>query len=150
VVDGGDGNRQVILFGFVRTDKGRNNAESYVREYYNQPAIAVDNRIRVAPELASANRSTTEPVEDPYASIQGPDAYAQQMPYDPYGYQYQQQQPSALMTLLPLLGLIMGFGFGSSGSGFNYYGGYGGFGSGYGYPNYYPPPPPPGLSPYGP
>jgi len=157
LVDTANGKRQVILSGFVATDKGKSNAESYTRRYLNDSTIDVDNRIKVTPELAKTAPSPAPAAEpyattDPYGStMAGPSAYQQQYANDPNQYanqyQYQTQNQSLLMTLLPLIGIIGGFGMSSGGSSFGYSGG---FGSGYGYPNYGPPPPPPGFSPYAP
>ncbi len=156
VVDGGSGARQVILYGFVATNAGKSNAEAYTRRYLNDPGIVIDNRIKVSPELAKSAPAPAASSGDPYATtssdpygstLPGPEAYQQQYSTDPYAsrYQYQSQNQSLLMTLLPLIAIIGGFGVGTSGgSGFGYSGG---FGSGYGYPNYSSPPPPYGYSP---
>ncbi|HUA35572.1 MAG TPA: hypothetical protein VMA09_18325 [Candidatus Binataceae bacterium] len=47
VLDGDDGSRQVILYGFVATDQGRYHAEQRARAYLGTQEITVDNRIVV-------------------------------------------------------------------------------------------------------
>jgi hypothetical protein len=153
-----DGQREVILFGFVATPYGKNDAETRVRNHLGGSNLAIDNRITVSPELASANPSSSVPPANSSASAPngggdwgGVQDYQNQGYNDPYQqsqqYQYQNQGPSMLSTLIPLLGMFGGsFGGGSfSGSYGGFGGGYGPYGGGYGYPTY----PPPGPSGFG-
>jgi hypothetical protein len=152
------GQRQVILFGYVATQYGKSDAETRVRKYLADSNLAIDNRITVSPELASANPSSSVPPANSSAAVSngggnwgGVQDYQNQGYNDPYQqsqqYQYQSQGPSALSTLIPLLGLLGGsFGAGNfSGSYGGFGGGYGPYGGGYGYPTY----PPPGPSGFG-
>ncbi|MGH7949663.1 MAG: hypothetical protein ACREQF_10590 [Candidatus Binataceae bacterium] len=155
IAEASNGDRQVILSGFVATDKGKLNAESYTRRYLNDPTVRIDNRIKVTPELARTGApavATADPyaTTDPYGStMAGASAYQQQGVNDPNQfpnqYQYQSQNQSLLMGLGLLFSLMGGMNAGGSSFGYS-----GGFGSGYGYPNYTSPPPPPGFSPYAP
>ena len=54
VLDGDDGSRQVILYGFVATDQGRYHAEQRARIYLGSQEITVDNRIVVDPHVRKA------------------------------------------------------------------------------------------------
>jgi hypothetical protein len=156
------GQRQVMLYGFVASEYGKDDAEAKARKYLNEPAIGVDNQIKVQPQLAKTTpNSSSAYTADP--SMGGVQAYENQQSQDAYQqsqinqYQAQTQGPSVLTTLIPLLGFFGGSfgsgGFGGSvggfGGGFGSYGGspYGGspYGGGYGYPA----PPPPGFG-YGP
>jgi hypothetical protein len=152
------GERQVMLYGFVATQYGKNDAEAKVHTYINDPSVTVDNRIKIEPQLAQSTAGSTGSSSsaggyDP--SMGGVQAYENQQAQDAYQqsqinqYQSQSQGPSMLSTLIPLLGM-----FGGSFGGGSFGGTYGGFGTsygpygGYGYPNY-PPAPPPGFG-YGP
>jgi hypothetical protein len=167
VVTSPSGGRQVILLGFVASNYGKTDAEVKAQTYLKDKNLVVDNRIKVSPELAGAKSGGgSDPTggasaagADPYATS-APGAgsvqdYQNNIPPDAYAFQQQQQyqqynspQPSMLMTILPLLGMIGGS-YGGSGV----YTNYGGFSSGYapsygryGYPSY--PPPSPGFGPY--
>jgi hypothetical protein len=164
------GQRQVMLYGFVASQYGKNDAEAKARKYLNDPAIGVDNQIQVHPQLAKSSQGTSSSgAYDP--SMGGVQAYENQQAQDAYQqgqisqYQAQTQGPSMLTTLIPLLGFFGGsFGSGGFGGSFGGVGGgYGPYGGGYGgpygggpYGGYgYPPapPPPPGYgygSPYAP
>jgi hypothetical protein len=146
------GERQVMLYGFVATQYGKNDAEAKVHTYVNDPSVTVDNRIKVEPQLAKSAPGTSGSSGSAYdPSMGGVQAYQNQQAQDAYqqsqAYQYQSQSqgPSMLSTLIPLLGM-----FGGSFGGGSFGGTYGGFGTsygpygGYGYPAY-PPAPPPGF-----
>jgi hypothetical protein len=151
------GQRQLMLYGFVATQYGKNDAEAKARRYLNDPNIGVDNQIQVHPQLAqgSSGAPSSSSAYDP--SIGGVQAYENQQAQDAYQqaqinqYQQQSQGPSMLTTLVPLLGFFGGsFGGGGFGGGF---GGFGPYGTspygGYGYPAM----PPPGFgygNPYAP
>src|SRR5439155_19911700 len=69
-----DGQKQIILFGYVRTDYGKGDAESKARRYVNSSGATVDNRIKIEPSLANLN-----PPFNPNA----PEQTAQNKPLDP-------------------------------------------------------------------
>ncbi|MHB8384320.1 MAG: hypothetical protein ACYDC3_18495 [Candidatus Binataceae bacterium] len=164
-----DGERQVILFGYVATGYGKQDAENKAHAYMKSAAVTVDNRITIQPELANANAappagrsgngygsgsSSAQSAYDP--SLGNAQQYQQQSAQDPYSnyqsYQSQSSSPGMLSTLGPLLGMFGGsFGGGGMGMGMGMGGGsFGGFGTGYGnyggmgYPSY---PPSPGFGP---
>jgi hypothetical protein len=161
------GQRQLMLYGFVASEYGKDDAEAKARKYLNDPGIGVDNQIKVQPQLAnSTSNPSAASTYDP--SMGGVQAYENQQAQDAYQqsqisqYQAQNQGPSALTTLIPLLGIFGGSfgsggfsgGMGGFGGGYAPYGGgpygggpYGGapYGGAYGYPA----PPPPGFG-YGP
>ncbi|MFZ0659829.1 MAG: hypothetical protein WBE78_05670 [Candidatus Binataceae bacterium] len=158
-----DGERQVILFGYVASGYGKQDAENKAHAYMKNAAVTVDNRITIQPELASANappgtasapsgnsNSSAQSAYDP--SLGNAQQYQQQSAQDPYSnyqaYQSQSSGPSMLSTIVPLLG-VFGGSFGSAGMGGGSFGGFGtGYGSygGMGYPSY-PPSPAPGFGP---
>jgi hypothetical protein len=156
------GQRQVMLYGFVASEYGKDDAEAKARKYLNEPAIGVDNRIKVQPQLANSTPgSSSTSTYDP--SLGGVQAYQNQQSQDAYTqsqitqYQAQNQGPNMLTTLIPLLGFFGGSfgsgGFGGSVGGFGG-GGYGPYGNPYGGSPYgggygYPAPPPAGYG-YGP
>jgi len=160
-----DGQRQVILFGYVASGYGKQDAENKAHAYMKDTAVTVDNRITIQPELAAANgppgtaqapsgsgNSSAQNAYDP--SLGNAQQYQQQSAQDPYSsyqsYQSQSSSPSMLSTLAPLLGMFGGsFGTGGMGMGGGTFGGFGtGYGSygGMGYPSY-PPAPGPGFGP---
>ena len=53
VLADGSGNQQVILYGFVASDFGKQDAADKARRYLHNPNAPVINRIAVRPELAS-------------------------------------------------------------------------------------------------
>lgn len=158
-----DGERQVILFGYVASGYGKQDAENKAHAYMKDTAVTVDNRITIQPELASANappgnasmpsgnsNSSSQNYYDP--SLGNAQQYQQQSAQDPYSnyqaYQSQSSGPSMMSTLVPLLGMFGGS-FGTGGMGGGSFGGFGtGYGSygGMGYPTY-PPSPSPGFGP---
>jgi len=139
-----DGNRQIIIYGFVATEFGKSDAADKVRAFLNDPKIKIINRIRIRPEIANQPPSTA-----PATGKTSSDASAlpSDSPGDEEAYRNQQfadqpqyrQQNSAIQTtpLLGLGGLLGGFGnSGATGSG---------LGSSYNMPyqsyNQYPSPP---------
>lgn len=158
-----DGARQVILFGYVATGYGKQDAENKANAYMKDATVTVVNRITIQPELASSG-SRTAPAAGGGSSSSGStydpalgnaQQYQQQSAQDPYSsyqsYQSQSSSPSMLSTIIPMLGGIMGGGMMGGGGGMMG-GSFGGFGTGYGpyggygYPAY---PPSPGIG-YGP
>ena len=53
VLTNSSGNRQIILYGFVASDFGKQDAADRARQYLHSPNAPVINRIAVRPELAS-------------------------------------------------------------------------------------------------
>ncbi len=173
IVDASDGHPQVILYGFVATDRGQLDAETKTRKFMNVASLPISNRIKVNPELAQAAAHNANPAAglpstpDDFNSLGSAQSYQNQQAYDPMQ-QYQTQQyqsqssTSGLSMMIPFLGMLLGGssiggGYGSYGGGYGGYGGgyggYGGYGGGYGYPPPMmgPPPgygaPPPGFLP---
>jgi hypothetical protein len=153
------GQRQVILFGYVASGYGKQDAENKANAYMKDASVTVVNRITIQPELANTGASpgaavgggsSAQNYYDP--SLGSPQQYQQQSAQDPYSnyqsYQSQSSGPSMLSTIIPMLGFFGGsFGGGSGGM---IGGPFGGFGTGYGsyggmgYPSY---PPSPGFGP---
>jgi hypothetical protein len=152
VLSAPDGERQVILFGFVATDYGKGDAESKTRRYINDPKVTVDNRVKIEPSLARPASSSSPDSQNAEASgMSGVQAYesqsyADQIQQQQQMYGYQNSGPSPMATMIPLLGMFGAtFGGGSFGmsSGFigpSFGGGYGGYPSApppsYAYPAY--------------
>ena len=142
-----DGNRQVIIYGFVATAFGKADAADKARAFLKDPSIKIINRVKVRPEIANHN-----PSAEPAGAKPSPDdsALPSDSPGDEQAYrnqqladQPQQRQPNSAMPTLPLgLGALLG-GFGNPGSG---------FGSSYSMPyrSYGPYPSPPAYPNYGP
>lgn len=112
VLAAADGERQVILFGFVATDYGKGDAESKARRYVNNSAITVDNRIKIEPSLAKSTGSPeSQPAETGDMSgladyqSQGYADQIQQQQMNGGGY-YQNTSPMAVV--IPLLGMFGG------------------------------------------
>ena len=55
VTNAAAGNHKVILYGFVATEHGKNDAEDKARQFLNEPNAEIDNRIAVRPELRTPN-----------------------------------------------------------------------------------------------
>jgi hypothetical protein len=55
-----DGERKLLLYGFVATAVGKADAEEQARDFMDDPDIEIDNRIKVRPELLTlGNNSNT-------------------------------------------------------------------------------------------
>ena len=139
VLAAADGERQVILFGYVATDYGKGDAESKARRYINNSAVTLDNRIKIEPSLAkSAGSSESPPAQA--NDMSGLADYQNQS----YADQIQQQQmgggsyqsTSPMAVVIPLLGM---FGGSIGGGGFGVGGGMMGPSFGGGYPMAPPP-----------
>jgi len=158
VLTGPDGQRAVVLYGFVGSDFGRNDAADKARRFTGNPSMVVDNRIKVRPELlasgshaASPDSGTSANSEDGSSadeSYPGVDSYTQQQSNAQRQYQQSQSPGSSMGSMLPLIMMlgILGMGMASGGSGFSMGSPMGG--SPYGYP-YNPYPGYPSPSPYG-
>jgi len=157
VLDGSGGQRTVVLYGFVGSDFGHSDAVTKTRRYLGDQSIAVDNRVKVRPELLTSNNAPaaspdngegapdeSNPGVQDYLNAQN-NAQAQNNAIQ----QYQNQgSGSGMSSAIPLLmmglailsmsGASGSVGLGSSGSPFGY--------NPYNpYPGY---PPPYGGSPY--
>lgn len=60
-----DGTRAVVLYGFTGSDMGKQDAIVKARKYLNDSSIAVDNRIKVNPELLTANNPASAAGQNP-------------------------------------------------------------------------------------
>ena len=163
VLTGPAGQRAVVLYGFVGSEFGLNDAADKARRFTANPSIMVDNRIKVRPELLasgspaaapdSGSPITSEDASSPDESYPGVDSYAQQQSNALSQYQQNQSPGGSMGTMLPLIMMLglLSMGLASGGSGFSV--GPPTTGAPYGYPyNPYPgyPSPPPYGSPYAP
>lgn len=150
-----DGARAVVLYGFVGSDLGKSDAQRQAEDFVNDPAVEVDNRIRVNPDLLAARGSSSptspDASNDPDAqtnagasSMPGAQSYIDQQNQTAQVQQYQQQSSmsSSMSAMLPLIAL-MGLLSMSSGGGFS-------TGPPMGYSPYSYPSSPYGASPYSP
>lgn len=149
---GEDGARSVMLYGFVATQRGFDDAAKRTRDYLHDPYVRITNRIKIEPELLALNRNRSQssssgddsqeaanappPVAEnttPPADVGDIQQYqAQNQNNDPYATQGQSSLASGSSLLIPLIGGLIA------------YGALGGFGSS-SYsapPSYYTPPPP--------
>ena len=131
VLTDSSGNQQIILYGFVATDFGKQDAADKARRYLHNPNAPVINRIAVRPELASAApaRSTagasgaygstgsSGSSGDGLGSVQSYQDQAQQAQQQQQYMQNSQPSPSALTTIIPLIGMmgLLSMGSGSFG-----------------------------------
>lgn len=104
------GQRAVVLYGFVATDYGKSDAQRQAEDYVNDPAVDVENRIIVNPQLlaAGAARGANAAANSP----SGVGSYTDQQNQAAQIQQYQQQQQGAatsmstLASLIALLGIL--------------------------------------------
>lgn len=158
VLNGPDGQRAVVLYGFVGSDFGRNDAADKARRFTGNPSMAVDNRIKVRPELlasgsqaatpdagTSANPEDGSSADDSYPGV---DSYTQQQSNALNQYQQSQSPGSSMGSMLPLIMMLgmLGMSMASGGSGFSMGSP---MGSPYGYSPYNSYPGYPSGSPYG-
>lgn len=159
VLTNDSGNRQVILYGFVATDFGKQDAADKARRYLRDPSLAVINRIAVRPQLlaSGSSGSTTlpPPTIPPSSSGGGNVGSMQSYENQTQARQYMQNQ-SGLTALVPLIMMMGMMSFGNSNAGIGYGGGYPPtYGSPFGTPYSpygaapYASPYPPGYSGYG-
>jgi hypothetical protein len=144
VLDAPDGQRIVVLYGFVGSEFGKSDAVTKAHRYLHDKSVVVENRINVRPELLAANRPKNAPSSaSAYdesrtgaPAYPGPEAYAEQNPPGVNQYQQYQNQGLAVSSMLPLIALlgVLGMGLAGGGSGFSFGGSA----------------PPYGYSPYGP
>lgn len=111
------GNRSVVLYGFVGSDFGKSDAQRQADDFINDPAVEVDNRIRVNPELLAAGASAPGPAAgssdagdaqaQANASMPGVQSYVDQQNQAAQIQQYQQQNSMGSMSsILPLVALL--------------------------------------------
>lgn len=165
VLRSSNGERRVVLYGFVGSDFGKTDAAQKTRSFLHDSSVEVDNRINVRPELLASNRpssaatspysayppvagstSADEASSSPDASkYPGPESYKAQQA-SPY-----MQQLTSMMPLIALLG-VLGMGVAGGNSGFSFgsspFGG-SSFGSPYSSPYGSPYASPYGVSPFG-
>jgi hypothetical protein len=122
--DPNNGGRSVVLYGFVGSDYGKSDAQRQAEDFINDPAVDVDNRIRVNPELLAAGGSPPEPADSgapnaqaqpneaaaqaqANASMPGVQSYIDQQNQGAQVQQYQQQNPmTSMSSMLPLIALL--------------------------------------------
>lgn len=150
------GQRAVVLYGYVATDRGKSDAQRQAEDYINDPEVDVENRVVVDSQLLAASQANVPGAGannsnggyyDPNAaqsanSTSGAQGYYDQQNQSAQIQQYQQyQQPGApgMNSLAPLVALlgILGAGMATSGPGGFAVGP--GYPSTYGYPGAYPP-----------
>lgn len=161
----GDGDREVLLYGFVASDFGKRDAEAKTDELLANSGIPVRNTILVRPELVASQTQSTNASNGSADNTGSANNFEQAdnlVQQSAAIQQYQNQNQSGLAGLLaPLLGLgFMGGSFGggsgifiSPGVGTGWYPGAGpGFGYGPAVGPYYPNPigsvPYPGTFPF--
>jgi len=71
MVTGEHGARSILLYGYVATEYGKNDAENQARDYVDDPDVTIVNRIKVTPELLTLGTQNTNPDA---AAQSGPDA----------------------------------------------------------------------------
>ncbi|MHB8381737.1 MAG: hypothetical protein ACYDC3_05290 [Candidatus Binataceae bacterium] len=108
-LDSGTG-REVILYGFVATPEGKSDAEEKTRQVVDDPSVAIVDRIKVRPELLTAEQDPASEATSSEAS--GADANNamsqiasnQSYPAANQTQQYVSQQQSSWESwLIPLL-----------------------------------------------
>jgi osmotically-inducible protein OsmY len=162
VLNGPSGQRAVVLYGFVGSDFGRSDASDQARRFVADPSTAVDNRIKVRPELLSSNPRSAMPGPESrpsssansssnYAnSYPGVQSYLEQQNQNQALNQYMQQQSSGTaMSTLGMIALLGMISMALSAGGGNFSGSFGPSPYGYGPYSSYPGGSPYGGSPYG-
>ncbi len=119
------GQRVVVLYGFVGSDFGKNDAAAKTRTYLADANVPIDNRITVKPELlagGSSGSSSGSSAEQTASGSPADSQYPGVSSYEQQGSQadqYVQQQTtgSAVSTIAPLLMFgLMALSLGSGGS----------------------------------
>lgn len=144
------GQRAVVLYGFVATDHGKSDAQRQAEDYVNDPAVDVQNRVIVNPQLlasggaSGANAANNAAAAATANAMPGVQSYVDQQNQAAQIQQYQQQQQqsagttanmSSLVPLIALLGMLSAGMAAGGASGYSAGPGY----SPYGYPGGYPP-----------
>ncbi len=161
------GQRAVVLYGFVATDRGKSDAQRQAEDYVNDPVVDVQNRVIVNPQLlasggasgasganaAAANNAAAAQAANAMPGVQ---SYVDQQNQAAQIQQYQQQSAGAaanmnsLVPLIALLGMLSAGMAAGGASGYAVGPGYSPYGYPGGYPPYsgYPSPATP-MTPYG-
>lgn len=109
------GNRQVLLYGFVATDRGKQNAATRARQYLSDPKLLVINRIVVRSELqtpGSGGASSSSPgSSDSYTpgelgSTQSYQSEAEEAEREQQNVQSQRESEAILLLMRLLMGLL--------------------------------------------
>jgi hypothetical protein len=133
VLNGSGGRHAVVLYGFVGSEFGRSDAAAKARRFTADPAVVVDNRIKVRPELLASHSGSaaappaagdSTPDSSPEKSYPGVDSYVDQQNNAPgqFASQFPGQAPGGSMsTMLPLIMMLglLSMGMASGGSGFS-------------------------------
>lgn len=114
VFTNGGGDRQVLLYGFVATDRGKENAAARARQYLSDPSVEVINRIAVRPELLTSggggSSSSPAPGSDAYdgelGSAQSYQEQAEEAQRQQQAIQKQQELDAVLLLMRLLIGLL--------------------------------------------
>src|SRR5207302_893157 len=57
VLHGPDAQRAVVLYGYVGSEFGKSDAAAKAKKYLNDPGVAIDNRVKVRPEILAGGSS---------------------------------------------------------------------------------------------
>ena len=133
VLTNNSGDQQIILYGFVASDFGKQDAADRARQYLHNPNAPVVNRIAVRPELASGNGGSAPSApsngtpDGGYGSAESSgsgNALGNAQSYQDQEQQAQQQRqymqqtqqsPSGLTAIVPLIGMMGMLSMGSGG-----------------------------------
>jgi hypothetical protein len=160
VLRGPDGQRRVVLYGFVGSDFGKADAAKKTHLFLHDSTVEVDNRINVRPELLASNGPSGAAVNNPDAgyppaaapsSSEGSSSSADSSSYPgPESYKAQQASPytQQLTSMMPLIALLGALGMSIAGGGAGFSLGSSPFGTP-SYGNPYSSPYGPNASPYG-
>jgi len=157
VTVGEDGARTVMLYGFVATQRGFDDAAQRTRDFLHDPYVRIVNRVKIEPEMLALHKQGSQATSSSYSSQESSGApapaladntpppadvgdiqqyQAQNQSIDPYGMQGQSTTITGSTLLLPLIGGLLTYGLLNS------------FGpSYYSPPSYYVPPSPPPYYP---
>jgi len=112
VMRGPDAQRGVVLYGYVGSDFGKQDAVAKARNFLSDPSLAVNNRIKVKPELlSSAQPADSSPggaagaaaANDSASSYPGADAYTQNQQSEAQQYVQNQSRNAQLSAMAPAL-----------------------------------------------
>jgi hypothetical protein len=161
ITTGADGSRTVVLYGFVATQRGFDDAAARTRDYLHDPYVRIINRVKIEPELLALNKPSTRSASSadnsqassgasapsvadntpPPGDVGDIQQYeAQNQTVDPYGIPGQSSVIGGSSVLAPLIGGLLLYGALNS-LGSSYYSPP---------PSYYVPSVPPPVYPYRP
>ena len=104
------GNRRAILYGFVATDFGKQDAAAKARHYLGDPALPVINRIIVRPELLASGDSNAPPSPSPSVPLSSSSySDAELGSVEDYQSQAQQAQSQSAFSAVVQVLLLMSF-----------------------------------------